>query len=182
MNGAKSFGFKKKAVAIAALCAALASAPAPVAAKTATSKAVVVTPLSFVKVADLNFGQMLASNQAGTVILSPTGGRTATNGIVLVGNKHHAASFAGYGAYLQNVSISVGANQIFITGPGTRMRVRNFTIGSTPAAVLTTTRRNFYIGSGNGTFAFPVGAELAVGANQAPGVYTGTWTINLNYQ
>jgi Domain of unknown function (DUF4402) len=182
MNRENSFGFRKSAVAIVALCAALASAPAPVLARTATSKIVVVKPLTFVKIDDLNFGQMLASNQAGTVILSPSGSRTATNGIVLIGNKHRPASFAGFGSYLQNVSISVGANQIWITGPGTRMRVRNFTVGSTPSVVLTTAKQSFYIGSGSGIFAFPVGAELAVGANQAPGVYTGTWTINLNYQ
>ncbi len=143
MNGAKSFGFKKSAVAIAALCASIAVAPAPVIAGTATSKAVVVKPLTFVKVDDLNFGQMLTSNQAGTVILSPTGSRTATNGIVLVGNRHRPASFAGFGSFLQNVSISVGANQIWITGPGTRMRVRNFTVGSTPSVVLTTDPAKF---------------------------------------
>jgi Domain of unknown function (DUF4402) len=142
-----------------------------------------VTRLSFVKVDDLDMGYMIPSNQAGNVILLPNGTRTATNGITLVGAQHQTAKFAGYGRSGQAVSVSLGANQIFLTGPGPRMRLRNFTIGSTPTAqVLSTNPRTFTIGSTTGAFQFPIGAELRVGANQPVGVYTGTWTITLNYQ
>jgi Domain of unknown function (DUF4402) len=61
------------------------------------------------------------------------------------------------------------------------MRVHTFVMGSTPTAVLTTTPRRFRINSATGVFAFPVGATLDVAANQAPGKYTGTWSITLNY-
>ena len=61
------------------------------------------------------------------------------------------------------------------------MRVRTFVIGSTPTAVLTTTPTRFRIAALNGVFNFPIGATLEVGANQAPGFYTGTWSITLNY-
>ena len=61
------------------------------------------------------------------------------------------------------------------------MRVRTFVVGSTPTAILTTTPTRFRIAAANGIFTFPLGATLEVGANQAPGKYTGNWSITLNY-
>jgi hypothetical protein len=183
MNGAKSFRWNKRLLLACALTAGFASVSTPAIAEQATVETVIVTRLSFVKVDDLDMGYMIPSNQAGNVILLPNGTRTATNGITLVGAQHQTAKFAGYGRSGQAVSVSLGANQIFLTGPGPRMRLRNFTIGSTPTAqVLSTNPRTFTIGSTTGAFQFPIGAELRVGANQPVGVYTGTWTITLNYQ
>lgn len=144
--------------------------------------AVIVTPLSFQEVESLHFGSILASNAAGTVTIAPNGTRTRTGGITLAGGTPHPANFAGMGSPNQRVDISLGANAIWIYGTGVRMRVRNFIIGSTPTAVLTTTPRRFRIASVNGIFNFPVGATLDVGASQLPGIYTGTWNITLNYQ
>ncbi len=61
------------------------------------------------------------------------------------------------------------------------MRVRNFEIGSTPTAILSTTPLRFTITSALGNYNFPVGATLDVGANQTPGDYSGTFTVTLNY-
>jgi len=142
----------------------------------------VVTRLSFIQTEELSFGQIFASNSAGTVTITPTGTRTRTGGVNLVGSTHHPAIFAGFGQPNQRVQISLGSNSIFLTGPGTRMRAHTFVIGSTPTAVLTTTPQVFRIATPSGGFAFPVGATLDVNANQAPGTYRGTWSITLNYQ
>lgn len=148
----------------------------------AEAKAIVLRPLSFFKVDDLHFGDVIPSTTtAGTVRLFPNGSRTATGGIILVGNSHQPARFAGLGTRNQQVAISLTSNSIFINGPGAPMRVRLFEIGSTPTVILSTTPLRFRIGSTNGNFNFPVGATLDVGANQAPGDYSGTFTINLNY-
>ena len=40
----------------------------------------------------------------------------------------------------------------------------------------------FEIASNSGIFTFRVGARLNVGANQAPGVYTGTFPVTVIYQ
>jgi Domain of unknown function (DUF4402) len=156
---------------------------APVQAEVAQGDAeiTVVRPLSFVIDDNLEFGTLIPGNVAGTVTMAPTGVRTATNGITIVGGGHKPASFAGRGAFNQRVDISLGSNSIFITGPGPRMRVRTFVVGSTPTAVLTTTPLRFRIAAANGIFAFPVGATLEVGANQPPGTYSGNWSITLNY-
>ena len=81
----------------------------------------------------------------------------------------------------QRVDISLGAASVLLVGPGAPMRVHTFVIGSTPTAILTTTPLRFRINAASGVFAFPVGATLDVGANQAAGKYTGVWIINLNY-
>lgn len=182
MNGANPNRWKKRFLLACALTGGISAFPAIAIAKQGTAETVVVTRLSFVKVDDLDMGYIIPSNRNGDVVLTPAGTRTATNGITLVGNKHQTAKFAGYGRLGQLVSVSIGANQIFLTGPGPRMRLRNFTMGSTPTVQLATNPRLFTIASTSGTFLFPVGAELRVGANQPVGVYTGTWTITLNYQ
>lgn len=169
--------------------AAIALAFAPFAAPSAhaqnnaqgEAEAIVLRPLSFFKVNDLDFGDIIASTSAGTVRLYPDGSRTRTGGVTLAGSGGEPARFAGLGTYNREVSISLGANQIWITGPGAQMRVRNFEIGSTPTAILSTTPTRFRIANTLGSYNFPVGATLEVNANQAPGDYAGSFTITLNY-
>ncbi len=145
------------------------------------AEAIVLRPLSFFKVNDLDFGSIIASGTAGTVRLAPDGTRTRTGGVTLAGNGGEPARFAGLGTPNRQVNISLGSNTIWITGPGVRMRVRDFEIGSTPTAILSTTPTRFSIASALGNYNFPVGGTLEVGANQAPGDYSGTFTITLNY-
>ena len=168
----------------AALALLVASAASPALAQSsapAQADAIVLRPLSFFKVNDLDFGSIIASGSAGTVRLAPDGTRSSTGGATLAGNDGEPARFAGLGTPNRQVNISLGANSIWITGPGPRMRVRNFEIGSTPTAILSTTPTRFTIASALGNYNFPVGATLEVGANQAPGDYSGTFTITLNY-
>lgn len=181
MCGAKFLRLRKPGAAVVALVAAMSAVPALADVEPANAEITIVRPLSFVIDDNLDFGRLIPSTVAGVVTMTPTGSRTATNGIVLVGGGHKAASFAGQGTFNQRVDVSLGANSIFITGPGAPMRVRTFVIGSTPTAVITTTPTRFRIGAVNGIFNFPIGATLEVGANQAAGTYTGNWTITLNY-
>ena len=173
-----------------ALACLLPSAPAAAQASagtdsdTADARAVIVTRNSFFLVQDLNFGDILAGNTAISVVrLQPNGTRTRVSGnAVLVNNNHQPARFAGRGRRNQVVLISISSNTINLTGPGAPMQVSQFEIGSTPTAILTTTPASFTITSTDGAFNFPVGARLRVNANQAPGVYSGEFTITLDYQ
>ena len=157
---------------------------APAHAQTAASgdaEAIVLRPLSFFKVNDLDFGSIIASNAAGTVRIAPDGSRSASGGATLAGGGGEPARFAGLGSYNRQVNISLSSNSIWITGPGQRMRVRDFEIGSTPTAILSTSPTRFRIATPLGNYNFPVGATLEINANQAPGDYSGTFTITLNY-
>lgn len=171
---------------LAVPCAlAFASAAAAQGAPTSApsrAEAAVLRPLAFVRDEDLNFGLIIPGATAGVVRIEPNGTRTATGGVTLVGSTHQAARFSGLGSFNQQVLISMSANTIQLTGPGAPMTVSQWEIGSTPTAILTTTPTRFRIAAANGLFNFPLGARLAVGANQAPGTYTGTFSITLNYQ
>lgn len=151
---------------------------------TGRAEAVIVTRLSLLKTDDLNFGKIVAGTTAGTVTVSPAGTRTATGGTRLAGTGAQPAAFAGYGFANQTVSISVNSNTPVVrrVGGTETMQFDTFIIGSTPTAQLTTAPLAFRIASTTGMFAFPVGATLRVGARQAPGIYTGSFTVTLTYQ
>ena len=171
----------QRGLALLALCTAPAAPALAQSGTQAQAEAIVLRPLSFFKVNDLDFGDIIPSANAGTVTIEPDGSRSRTGGVTLAGDGGEPARFAGLGIFNRQVNISLGSNMIWITGPGTRMRVRNFEIGSTPTAILSTTPTRFRISSPLGNYNFPVGGTLEVGANQAPGDYSGTFTITLNY-
>jgi hypothetical protein len=177
---------RRAAYALLASAAALTvSVPAAAQANTASAvaKGVIVRPLVFIRVQDLQFGRIVPGTTAGVVVVTPDGNRTRTGGITLVGSDHQPARFAGDGAPNQQVRIRMGSNSIQITGPGAPMTVSQFTIGSTPTnTVLSTGWNTFTLGGTAGIFNFPLGAQLAVNANQAAGTYSGTFSIELQYQ
>lgn len=154
----------------------------PTGTRQAEAKTIVLRQLSFFRVQDLDFGDIIPGPTAGVVRLLPDGTRTTTGGVTVIGNTHQPARFAGLGSFNQQVLINVSSNTIQLTGPGAPMTLSQFEIGSTPTAILTTTPLRFRIASTNGQFNFPLGARLAVGANQAAGNYSGTFSITLNYQ
>jgi hypothetical protein len=170
--------------------AALAfSAPAAASTDQAPSRAVVVRPLTFINVQALRFGDILPSNAQGFVRVLPDGSRTATGGVTLYGSTHQEARFAGMGVYNQTVRIRLRpAGTTFINlnrvgGGGTAMRVDQFEIGSTPnTVILTANYQDFNLGSPTGQYNFGIGGQLRVNANQLPGTYTGTFTLELIYQ
>jgi Domain of unknown function (DUF4402) len=147
----------------------------------ADTQVAVVTPLSFIQVEDMEFGTIIPGIVAGTVTLSPTNVRTATGGIVLVGNAHQPGRFAGMGTALQRVRIRITPNTITLTGPGPSMTVNNFTIDPQGTLQQIGASPNYRILPANGIFWFNVGGRLNVGANQPAGTYSGTFNATLDY-
>ena len=170
-----------------ALAMATCALPAPLRAETENvdAQVAIVTRGEFFKVEDLHFGVVIPSGLPGVITVAPSGTRTSTGGVTLVGNLHHAAEFAGRKPAGGNapVQISVGSATLLLTGPGAPMLVSLFRGNTNPGQVLTILPRNFQVqGQSNGAFELTVGATLAVGGNQAPGTYTGNWTITLDFQ
>lgn len=170
-------------VALTGLAMATPVSAKEIAQATGSSQAVVVTRLSLVKVDDLKFGQIVAGTTAGTIVINPDGTRIRTGGILAIGSGFSPANFAGYGFRNQTVQISVGSNTSTIrrVGGTETMQFDTFTIGSAPPTTLTTTPRSFRINSTTGMYAFNLGATLRVGARQASGMYTGTFSVTVNY-
>ena len=163
---------------------------------TGRSQAVVVTPLSVIKVQDLSFGRIVPRPTAGTVTVdTSTGGCVVTGAILEVGTCR-LARFDGMGSKNMNARISLTAVSN-LTGPGQTMVLDNVFLGSNSTISfagnpnangkgvgLTQGNGNqrYSIATNSGIFSLFIGGRLNVNANQAPGVYTGSITINVQYQ
>jgi hypothetical protein len=119
--------------------------------------------------APLDFGSLAPSAPAGTVVISPVGGRTTTGGVSRI-----SGTF-GPGAF--KVAIASGSATFFFILPGNAtlssggntMTVNAFT--SNPPSPTGT------VPGPPGSIVVNVGATLNVGGNQAAGTYTGTYSI-----
>jgi hypothetical protein len=181
MRGAKTLMAAKFGLGLA-----MAAAMIPLSAQAETmsgdAQIAVLTPLSFIQVENMEFGRIIPSTTAGTVTLSPNNVRTATGGIVLVGNDHQPGRFAGMGTFLQRVRVRITPNNITLTGPGPSMIVNNVTIDPQGTLLQIGGGPNYRILPLNGIFWFNVGGRLNVGANQPAGYYSGTFNATLDYQ
>lgn len=173
--------------AMAAILAVCALVPLPAAAQdsqTAEARAFLVTPLSFVKETDLDFGVIIPSDSDGTVFMDSTGAVTTTNGVIVQTGTQQPARFWGYGEFNQRVLINIDANTYLLTRVGgtETMLYDQVTIGSRPPILITTNPRRFRIANPDGYFAFTIAGRLQVAADQAPGVYEGEFTVTLEYE
>ena len=148
----------------------------------ASAQAAIIRPLGLVNTHKLDFGTIVPGNTAGTVVIAPDGTRTRTGGAVLAGGTPAAAQFYAFSQRNTTASLWVSANTITLTraGGGT-MTVNTFTISSTPPSAISTTHTTFTLNTPNGIFPFTIGGTLHVGVHQAPGTYTGTFTVNIQY-
>jgi hypothetical protein len=163
-------------------------------AATARAKAVVLTPLTLLKTADLNFGRIIARNVAGTVEVNSTTG-VCTYTVVSGIGTCAAAQFAGRANNGTTVRISLVSNTN-LTGPGQTMVLDTIKVSGLAGTTFTGNgnsngqglglsagngNQRYSINSSSGIFNFGIGGTLRVNANQAPGVYRGTVTISVQY-
>ncbi|MEM7702760.1 MAG: DUF4402 domain-containing protein [Pseudomonadota bacterium] len=148
------------------------------------ARAFLVTPLSFVKQTDLDFGVIIPGDTNGVILMDSTGVITATGGVIHQTGTEQAARFWGYGQFNQRVLINIDANVYTLTRVGgtETMLWDRVTIGSRPPILITTNPRRFRIANPDGFFAFTIAGRLQVNANQTPGVYEGEFNVTLEYE
>lgn len=177
--------FSKLAVIWAAfLVGGLPTVAAAQDADSADAQAFLVTPLSFVKQTDLDFGQIIPTDTAGTVTMDSTGAVTTAGGVTQVDGTQIPARFWGFGTFNQTVLINIDANTYLLTRDGgtETMLLDRVTIGSRPPIIISTNPRRFRIANPDGFFSFTIAGRLQVGARQTPGVYTGEFAVTLEYE
>jgi len=140
---------------------------------TANGSATLVPAISLVNTTGLQFG-LIVGGPGGTVAVGTDGTRTASGPSLMTnaGYPVTAAAFTVSGLANQGYSITLPSTAT-LTGPG----AATMTIGSfvsNPSATGT-------IGGG-GTQTLLVGATLTIGASQAVGDYTGSFSVTVNYQ
>jgi hypothetical protein len=130
----------------------------------AETAATIITPIAINKTVDLNFGNIVA-NVAGNVTVAPNGSRsstgptlpTATPGTIT------AASFNVTGLANATYAITIENATFDVTRDGGTETMEVNTIVTSPSATGTL--------NGTGAETITVGATLAVGLNQAAGLY-----------
>lgn len=144
-----------------------------------SATATIVAPVSLGLVRDLDFGTIIPGAIQGTVSVNPaTGVRTPAGGVTLVNSIYGAALFNITGTRDRAYTIKFPNKSITIKNASNKTMTVNLFTSDLP-------------GSGNGIYngtydasgkaLFHVGGTLTVAANQAPGAYTGTFNVEVNY-
>ena len=166
---------------IALVCSALLlSAGAQAATQTAVTKVVALKPITLVNSTALDFGSIVPGAANGTVTInSRTGARTRTV-VTLVGSTFSRAQFVATGTVGRVVTLTVNAPTINITSGANTMAVNTLRVSANGGAARTF-GQNYTIPA-SGTITYTMGGRLNVGANKPAGLYSGTFSLTLNYQ
>ena len=145
----------------------------PTASATASATAVIVTPIGITQVGNnLNFGNIVASGAGGTVTVDPTGAATYSGvSAPSAPGTIYAAGFSVTGAPNLTYAITLPVSATLTGSVSGTMTLGTFT--SSPSATGTL--------DGSDTQALTVGATLTVGAGQAAGTYSGTFSVTVDY-
>jgi hypothetical protein len=123
----------------------------------------------------LSFGSMVTCPGGGTITVEPTGVRSSTGCIVVTGNANAGACFIkGSLSPVRPIQVSVAAATYPISNGTDQMNIDNFNLNAPGNGPQVTTS----------AFFVPVflGGRLTVPAGTGAGTYTGTVTINANFQ
>lgn len=121
--------------------------------------------------APLSFGVIATNSKQCTVTLSPAGDVACPSQPFQFSGSVAPATFTVGGNSATPVTISFSTGDS-LTGPGSTMTLDNFQHDAGASPVL----------DGVGSLVFNVGADLRVKNNQASGLYTGNFTVSVNYQ
>jgi hypothetical protein len=163
----------RRIVAAALFMSASAALPAATPPTEANGTAILLRPLTLLKVDDMEFGGLTVA-AAGTAVIDPaTNVMTTTGGVIAMTGTRHAALFAGAASGGAVVNIKIPKNPISLTRVGgtETMTLSNFTLDGPTKRVM----------AKSGSYQFRVGGTLTVAANQVPGDYVGTFDVTAQY-
>lgn len=137
---------------------------------TGTATAEILETIQLTSVADLDFGQIVPKQVAGTVTVSSSGATSSSDVFVITPGSPGQWNVTGLANASYQIILPTTAVIRIGTSPVT-MVVNNFehNAGATPTL------------DGTGNDSFNVGANLQVGANQQTGVYAGNYVVSVAY-
>lgn len=149
----------------------------PQASVTARATAEIITSISALEGAILNFGRFSPEEAGGEVVISPDGSRYSSGMVVLSGGLYNQAIFYITGQPEYNVAISLPTMPTLLTNllNGKTMQIHKWTASPSLESEV--------VLPSNGALDLNLGATLTVGGlNDNPvGVYSGTYIITFSY-
>lgn len=161
---------KKSIATLAVLPFMAVFSPVHAASETVGSDALVVEPIQFALLLEMNFGRIAPNPLGGSVVLDATNGeRDCSNAAACVGD-FSVSELQVSGSDAQ-VTVTFSPS-LELTGPGDAMTVTPELPGGSG--------QTFTLSGGSLLLRF--GATLTTNANQAPGAYSGPFTVDVSYQ
>ncbi len=158
---------------------ALSIANAQAATGTGAMSAIILTPIVVSGTQALHFGAMTEGGAGGTMIMDTAGARTPGGGVTSVAaNTGQSGVISLSGSTGVNIQLSMAAATYTVddAGAGVAMNVNGWNIRTNAGGATET------VSMAASPTTYPLGATLTVGAAQVAGTYTGTYTVNANYQ
>ena len=151
----------------------LGSQPTSAASVVANGRARTWKPITVTNTRPLDFGTMVVGPTAGQVVINPrTDARSRTGGVTLAGGAPGAARFIVTGTRAVNALITIGTAPLLTRVSGTEtMTVSNMTLNGGRT-------RRF---PASGVLDVRVGGRLNVAANQRDGLYSGVFSLTIDY-
>lgn len=158
------------AVISAAMLGLALAAPAQAAtAQTATANAEVLQSIQYAVLLDMDFGRVATTGTAGVIELNPSSGSRTCGATLVCVSGFNMSELRLTGS---DANVQVNFDPTFqLTGPGDPITAEPLFPGG-PGAVVS-------ISGGETTVNF--GARLYINAGQAPGIYSGDFTVYLEY-
>ncbi|WP_010229514.1 DUF4402 domain-containing protein [Gillisia marina] len=134
------------------------------------TSAKIVNPIKITKSVDLNFGNVIGGFNAGTLVLSPDGTRTA-NGVQISnatpGEVNAAEALVTHGNNNYAITLPNTFSLFNEDNPSQSLKIDQFTVSPTSN------------GDNEGTDVLKIGATLNLEANQVPGSYSNPSGFNV---
>jgi len=173
-------------LAAAALAAGSYSPALAQTSQSVNTSAQIYEDITLLKISDLDFGRVIVPRNGRVDMTAEEVPACTANNTLQLLDDCQSAGFAGTAAPGFNLRVSVPPGRgIDLVGPGQDLRLRRITVG--PGEGLAFVRRvnrnfDFTITNPAGEFAFYIGARLLFRNNQAPGVYTGSFDVDVEYE
>jgi Mat/Ecp fimbriae major subunit len=127
--------------------------------------------ITLTETAQMNFATIGVITAGGTVTLHTAGTRSAPTGFFLSGTPVVGQFKAAATSAAANCAVIISFTAGTLTGTGNAMTINNFTDNAGASPKL----------NASGNLTFKIGADLAVGANQKGGSYSGTYQVTVIY-
>ena len=139
----------------------------------------VLGPVAMLNLSPLDFGNIIPLAGGTVTINAQTAARTWT-GVVPAGGTPSHARFVATGTVNRVVSLTLAPTPIVISNGAVSMTVNQLRV-SVNGGAGQPIGPNHNLGP-SGVINFAIGGRLIVGANQAPGLYSGTFSLTMDYQ